>query len=282
MHWLQRRVADAAVKAYDARKPASLWARQFQVPSDVRVELSDNFPTTDDSGAPAAIDPKVGVLQARDSGGHPIFTLMSLAAHNQEIGHSDDPATALELSSDWPGYFAARAKELGGGMGVFLVGDNGSEEDPETVPPIGCRTGCQAQAQATGDALADAVMAQVQHATAIPAGAVSLQQKELYAPLENNLFRAAAAAGLFGDRQTYVDGGVPAGRAGNELLTEVEVADLGPDLQLIGNPGEAFPALMLGAPGASTRRAAPSAATRRSRRGTRMPGSACRWGSRTT
>lgn len=247
MSWLERRVADAAVNAYDARRPASLWARQFPVPAGVRIDLSKNFPTTDDSGAPAAIDPKVGVLQARDPAGRPLFTLMSLAAHNQEIGHSDDPATALELSSDWPGYFAARTQALGGGMGVFLVGDNGSEEDPETVPPVGCASGCQQQAQATGDGLADAVMAQAPQATPVTAGAVSVSRRELYVPLENNLFRAAAAAGLFGQRQTYVNG-VPAGRAGNQLLTEVNVADLGPDLQLIGNPGEAFPALVLGSP----------------------------------
>jgi hypothetical protein len=247
MAWLERRVAEAAVKAYDARVPATLWARQFSLPAGVHVELSKNFPTTDDSGAPAAIDPKVGVLQARDSSGRPLFTVMSLAAHNQEIGHSDDPATALGLSSDWPGYFAARTQALGGGMGVFLVGDNGSEEDPETVPSVGCATGCQPQAQATGEALADAVMAQAPDADRVAPGDVSVQRKELYVPLENNLFRAAAAAGLFGERQTYVDG-APAGRAGNQLLTEVNVADLGPGLQLIGNPGEAFPALMLGSP----------------------------------
>ena len=248
MHWLEQRVADAAVKAYDERRPATLLARQFPLPSGVRVELSKNFPTTDDAGAPAAIDPKIGVLQARDSSGHPIFTLMSLAAHNQEIGHSSDPATALKLSSDWPGYFAARTEALGGGLGVFLVGDNGSEEDPETVPPVGCSAGCQQQAQATGEAFADAVMAQAPQATPLPAGMVSLRSKQLYVPLENNLFKAAAAAGLFGERQTYVDGGVPAGGAGNELLTEVNVADVGPALQLIANPGEAFPALMLGSP----------------------------------
>src|SRR3954469_22761659 len=183
MHWLEQRVADPAGKAYDARWPGTLWASKFPLPPSVRVELSNNFPTTDDSGAPAAIDPKIGVLQARDGAGRPIFTLMSLAAHNQEIGHSDAPATALRLSSDWPGYFAARAQALGGGMGIFLVSDNGSEEDPETVPPMGCTTGCQAQAKATGETLADAVMAQVPHATAVQAGSVNLQRRELYVPL---------------------------------------------------------------------------------------------------
>lgn len=247
MSWLEQRVADAAAAAYDARTPGTLWARQFPLPPTVRVELSKNFPTTDDTGAPAAIDPKLGVLQGRDASGQPLFTVMSLAAHNQEIGHSSDPATALKLSSDWPGYFASRAHALGGGMGMFLVGDNGSEEDPETVPPVGCPSGCQAQAQATGEALADAVISEAPRASPIAAGGVTVDRKELYVPLENNLFRAAAAAGLFGERQTYVNG-VPAGRAGNQLLTEVNVASLGPDLQLIGNPGEAFPALMLGSP----------------------------------
>jgi hypothetical protein len=173
--------------------------------------------------------------------------VMSLAAHNQEIGHSDDPAVALQLSSDWPGYFAKRLEDLEGGMGMFLVGDNGSEEDPQTVPHVACGQGCRAQAEATGDGLADALAAQAPGAARVRPGAPSLQTTELYVPLENNLFKAAAAAGLFGDRQTYVNG-VPAGRAGNELLTEVAVADLGPDLQLIANPGEAFPALMLGSP----------------------------------
>jgi hypothetical protein len=247
MSWLERRVADAAVAAYDHRRPGTLWARQFRLPPSLEVRLSNNFPTTDDSGAPAAIDPKVGVLQARDARGQPIFTVMSLAAHNQEIGHSDDPLVALQLSSDRPGYFAQRLQDRVGGMGMFLVGDNGSEEDPQTVPQVACGQGCRAQAEATGHGLADAVAAQAPGALPLRSGTPSLRTTELYVPLENHLFKAAAAAGLLGDRQTYVDG-VPAGRAGNELLTEVGVANLGPDLQLIANPGEAFPALVLGSP----------------------------------
>ncbi len=247
MSWLERRVADAAVAAYDARRPGTLWARQFRLPPSLEVRLSNNFPTTDDFGAPAAIDPKVGVLQARDAGGRPIFTVMSLAAHNQEIGHASDPAVALQLSSDWPGYFAKRLEGLEGGIGMFLVADNGSEEDPQTVPQVACGQGCRAQAEATGEGLADAVAAQAPGAVRLRPGTPSLRTSRLYVPLENNLFKAAAAAGLFGERQTYLNG-LPAGRAGDELLTEVAVADLGPDLQLIANPGEAFPALMLGSP----------------------------------
>jgi hypothetical protein len=254
MRWLEHRVADAAVNAYDARQPADLYATNFPVPSDVRVALSHNFPTTNDDRSPAAIDPKVRVLQARDASGTPIVTLMNLAAHNQEIGHSDDPALQDDLSSDWPGYFANRLEQdVGSGLGMFLVGDNGSEEDPQTVPPVSgsagvdCPGGCYAQAQATGDALADAVAAHVGSATPLAGGPVSVQRKQFYAPLENNIFKAAAVLGTFGTRSLYT-AGLPTGRVGNDLRTSVSVANVGPDLQFIANPGEAFPALMLGSP----------------------------------
>ena len=39
--------------------------------------------------SPTAIDHKVRVLQALDVSGDPIFTMMNLADHNQDIGHSD-------------------------------------------------------------------------------------------------------------------------------------------------------------------------------------------------
>jgi hypothetical protein len=114
-----------------------------------------------------------------------------------------------------------------------------------------CPDGCIAQAKATGDAFAAAVAGQLPRAQQLRAGAVAVRTKQFCVPLENNLFRAAVQAGLFGKRQTYVCSGdqmVPSGTTGDQLKTEVAVADVGPDLQFIANPGEAFPALMLGSP----------------------------------
>ncbi|MBV8986036.1 MAG: hypothetical protein JO248_16520 [Acidimicrobiia bacterium] len=251
MSFLVDRVAHAAAAAYDARQPAVVSALQMPVPSTVNVRLSKNFPTTDDSGKGVALDPKIGVLSAKTLDGKPIVTVMSMAAHNQEIGHTNVPSIQGEMSSDWPGYFHRRLEQTAGGMAMFLVADNGSIEDPETVPPVpkaagpGCPDGCYAQAQATGEALADAVAAQLPNAHPLRSGRVDIQRDEFYVPLENNLFKAAAAAGLFGDRQTFV-AGVPAGPAGTDVRTEVGVIDVGPDLQLLANPGESFPALMVG------------------------------------
>jgi hypothetical protein len=271
MNWLDNRVARAAARAYDHLRPASLWARQFRTPPRLYVEVH-NFPTTaDDELQPRAIDPKIGVLQARTTAGKPIATIMSLAAHNQEIGHSDltDPANGnvalkREISSDWPGYFHRGLESLVPGMAMYLVGDNGSEEDPSTVPPVTApecgpiknpqdppyaqRTdGCYPQAQATGEAFANAVAVEARKAERLRFGRLTIDRHEFDVPLENNGFRALSAAGVFDNRPSY-NAGVYAGRTGRDLRTEVGVLDLGPDLQLIANPAESFPGLMLGSP----------------------------------
>jgi hypothetical protein len=246
MAFLRDQVAKAAVRAADSMRPATLYAHQFMLPPNLRVALSVNFPTTDDLEQPAAIDPKVGLLQARDADDKPIVTLMSLAAHNQEVGHSD--GGVHDMSSDWPGYFAARVEAELGGTAIFLVGDNGSEEDPITVPALPGNDGDPyPQAKATGVALANALVAHIPDLRPLRSGPLAFKRTEFTVPLENNAFKAAAAAGIFGERQTY-EAGQPAGRGGTDLLTAVSVLRVGPDLQLLGNPGEAFPALMVGSP----------------------------------
>jgi hypothetical protein len=171
---------------------------------------------------------------------------MSLAAHNQEVGHSK--GGVRDISSDWPGYFSARLESRLGGMAMFLVGDNGSEEDPITVPSLaGSDADPYPQAQATGEALADAMVAQAPLADRLRFGALDFTRSPLTVQLENNAFKAAAAAGLFGDRPTFI-AGQPAGRNGTDLQTAVSVLRAGPDLQLIDNPAESFPGLMVGTP----------------------------------
>ena len=255
MDWLVNRLAQVAVAAYDNRRPATLAATQYRLPPRVHIRLSDNFPTTGPSATPAAVDPKVGLLVARDRHGAAIATVMSLAAHNQEIGHSSDAGTSSQISADWPGAFARRVETQVGGTAMFLVGDNGSIEDPETVPQVpasagpGCPDGCFAQAAATGAALADAAVAARRDVTPIRPGRVIVRRDQFPVPLENNLFKAADAAGLFGARRGYVGAlALPPGIPAPDFVTSVAVADIGPDLQLLANPGESFPALMVGAP----------------------------------
>ena len=214
--------------------------------------FTDGRPT-DHFGNAAATDPKVRVLQARDASGNAIFTMMNLADHNQDIGQSDDYDVAHALSSDWPGYFHRRLEQDVGGMSMFLAADIGSMEDLITDPAIpgppcfSGANGCYAQVELTGNTIADHVAAELANAEPVPIGAVGGQRTEFCVPLENNLFRAAFEAGLFGERQGYTNC-QPTGRVGNEVHTSVAVLDVGADLQFIVNPGEAFPGLMLGSP----------------------------------
>jgi hypothetical protein len=179
--------------------------------------------------------------------------MMNLADHNQDIGQSDSFEESHTVSSDWPGYFHRRLEQDVGGMAMFMAADVGSMEDLITDPSIpgppcfSGANGCYAQVEATGDTIADDVAGSLANASAIPAGPVSGERTEFCVPLENNLFRAAFEAGLFGERQGYTNC-QPTGRAGDEVHTSVALLDVGADLQFIVNPGEAFPGLMLGSP----------------------------------
>jgi hypothetical protein len=179
--------------------------------------------------------------------------MMNLADHNQDIGQSDTYEESHTLSADWPGYFHRRLEQDVGGMAMFLAGDIGSMEDLITDPAIpgppcfSGANGCYAQVEATGNSIADHVAAELANAKPVPIGAASGERTEFCAPLENNLFRAAFEAGIFGERQGYTNC-QPTGRAGNEVHTSVAVVNVGADLQFIASPGEAFPGLMLGSP----------------------------------
>jgi hypothetical protein len=185
MSFLVDQVAQVAADAARSMRPATLSAAQFALPPPLGVRLSDNWPTTDNGETrPIAIDPRVGLLEARDGGGQAIFSMMSLAAHNQEVGHTG----TSEFSADWPGYFHRRLEASLGGLAMFLVGDNGSEEDacatsflcfPNPTPGY-------TKAQATGEAYADAVAARAAVAQPLRAGSLRYARSDFCVPLENS------------------------------------------------------------------------------------------------
>jgi hypothetical protein len=281
MSFLDDRIAHAAADAVHNLRPATLFANQVEsaIPdgtsgdrypllTGLTQRISDQFPTAvkHPTSAPnddrvAAVDPKMGVLQARGADGNPIFTVISLAAHNQEMGNA-----GAALSGDWPGALQTAYDASHPGTAMYLVGDNGSIEDPQTDPtaiPNGSENHSSTatqyiQAQATGQRFAAIASSAAHSATKLRPGDVRLVRRQICLPLENNGFLALAAGGEFGKRQAYVcdpNGNpvapVPNGdiaTSGAQFRSFVSYADIGPDLQFIDNPGEAFPALMLGSP----------------------------------
>lgn len=254
MAFLVDRAAAAALAAIANAVPGRLRIAETLPPPDIPTHLSQNFPTTNDDRSPAAINPKLRVLQGVSALGAPIFTALSLSAHNQQVGHADDGEVVTvgtqtlrvnrAVSGDWPGAMNAFLEGQGVGMPMFLVGDNGSIEDPAQQPEV---PDTFLQASRTGVGLGNAVLAALPAAAELSFGPIVGDQIEFFVPLENNLFQAAGAAGIFGDRQLYT-AGQPTGRVGNELLTGATVIDVGPDLQMLGHPSESFPALSVGSP----------------------------------
>ncbi len=261
MRYLEDRVAHAAADAVKSMKPAKLYANQAHLPEDrIRQRWSEQFPTfvaLPNDNRRAAVDLKLGVLQARDSNGKPIFTVLNYAAHNQEMGR-----VGPELSSDWPGAFARSFESKNPGTAIFLVGDNGSQEDPTGLTESGdevIKNGSEnhgpdqyVQTKYTGEVFADLTEQAAKSAVALTPGAVSLHRSDYCVPLENNGFAALVSLGVFGQRQAYVcdanEQPVSSSPNGHELRTYSSYADIGPDLQLMAAPGEAFPALMFGSP----------------------------------
>jgi hypothetical protein len=261
MRYLEDRVAHVAADAVKSMEPAGLYANQVRLPEDrIQQRWSEQFPTfvaLPNDNRRAAVDLKIGVLQARGRDGAPIFTVMNYAAHNQEMGR-----VGPQLSSDWPGAFARAFDATHPGVAMFLVGDNGSQEDPtgltpdeQPVIPNGSENhgpDQYKQAQYTGEVFAEVTDAAAQDARPLAPGRVALHRSAYCVPLENNGFAALDALGVFGQRMAYVCD--PSGRpiaavpTGHELRTYSSYADIGPDLQLLAEPGEAFPALMFGTP----------------------------------
>ncbi|MGI8608018.1 MAG: hypothetical protein ACR2MY_02135 [Candidatus Dormibacteria bacterium] len=259
-------------------------------PADVRARLSETFLTTDAIrspapgqpafGTPEATDGKARVLQlVRADGGGNIETLFNWAAHNQQVGHAPDQAQAPDpndgnrlkrvnraISDDWPGVFAGALASRLGGQAMFLVGDNGSIEDPHAFPlpnpdnecPAAGFTdhvpraeGCFDLPAHTGARIAaDVASALSGNLDDVAPHAINARVDTFAVPLQNQLFVAAFGAGLFAHRT--VASVTPCLDSSNVprtcFLTEVGLLDLGPQLQMLVNPGEAYPALIEGHP----------------------------------
>ena len=286
----------AAKQAVDALSPARMRVGEFR-PPDVRARLSTTFLTTDSNpaitsgprseGSAEATNTKALVLQLLDAGsGKNIDTVFNWAAHNQQTGHAPgdavapDPADGNKLkpinaavSDDWPGVFATQVEAAIGGHAMFLVGDNGSIEDPHEFPvptpdlecpasdysparSTGSSEGCATLPRLTGGRLAHDVLDMVGAAptlgtmSEVAPQALQVATAGFGVPLQNQLFIAAFAAGIFAHHTAATvapcvdSGGVPRTCFG----TEVGLVDLGPQLEILLNPGESYPALIQGHP----------------------------------
>jgi hypothetical protein len=262
-NYIVPRIAGAVVEADHKRRAAKLDVAVASMPSNTQSCWS-SYPFIDDQSMP--------VMQARDNSGNVIFTLADVSTHAETLAFSHVKANAETLSADWPGKmradFEARWPES---VGVELAGMVGSVEtptvyEPETTQvlrtpgalhdvsgnPDGCRS-VYPQPSATpvseahafnaayGKSVADTAAAALAGGHTVVPKTLIAQQLPVCVELENNLFKAAFAAGLFPDRNGYADSNCTAeAKSPTFLKTNVGVLTLG-KIQLAYSPGEVFP-----------------------------------------
>ena len=228
MAFLAERAGAAVVAADHARRKATLQAAVGTMPSNTQSCWS-SYPYIDDQDMP--------LLQARDLGGNVIFTLADVSTHAETLSFSGVPSYVDTLSADWPGVMRADMEtRWPGSVGMELAGMVGSVETPTVyepestqvlrVPeaihgvagnPDGCSsvypqpagatpvTDAHAFVGAYGRSVADAAAAALEGAQTVGVASIASQRQSICVPLENNLFKAAFAAGLFPDRPEYSD-----------------------------------------------------------------------------
>jgi hypothetical protein len=273
------RVAHAIVAADASLKTAKLAITTAAMPSNTQSCWS-SYPFIDDLDVP--------VMQARDRSGGVIFTLADVGTHAESLAFSGNRSYTEILSADWPGAMrTAMEARWPGSVGVELAGMVGSVETPTVyepestqvlrVPgalhgvggnPDGCRsvypepssgapvTDAREFITAYGQSVADTVAAGLSGVRSYAPKTIASQQQSICVLLENNLFKAAFAAGLFPDRPAYSDSsckvatnpteskpgapGVGSEEAPTYLKTNVGLLTIGP-AQLAYSPGEVFP-----------------------------------------
>ena len=207
--WLRAQIADAAVQAVAALRPARLCAG--------RGEMSAWLKNT---RQPKIVDRELSALQATTLDGDAIFTLVNLACH-PEVMWNDNTL----VSADYAGAACRTIEAKAGGIAVLASADLGGMMTPD-VPEHTFEI-----AENMGRAVAHAALDTINAGERLRPQALIIRQREVHIPLENPLFKLALTTRV-----------LPAlGRdAKGRVVTRVSLLDLG-KLRLVTIPGELLP-----------------------------------------
>jgi hypothetical protein len=265
VQFLIERTAKSIEDAWRAQRSATI--RFGQIHPDDLVPCWSSYPF--------AADEQIGVMQALDTSGRAVVTLVNYGIHAEELGFSDDDQDRLHLSSDWP-HFARLALEARyGGVAMTLAGAVGSVEMPQVYPtprspvPVGehssvgqggCRTiyatddtmvpyGYELSTRARGERIASWAERALDQSEPSHSGVVDARRTTNFAPLDNQLFAVATVLGVISGKVPYRDGVEltrnDTGRIipviyPNEFLTDIVWFRIG-DGEFVSAPGEVFP-----------------------------------------
>lgn len=169
-------------------------------------------------------DPRCNVIQALDSAGKPIATLVNYAIHPEVLG-SDLGICSPDLIG--PLYDRIAAK--GGGVGIFMNSAQGGMVTADNRRPQGKEARTWAECQRIGDLLADEAMRIVETASVQASPKLYCAARSISFPVDSPLMRALMKE-LPGASKSS-DG---------KLTTQMNLVNVG-NAQILTIPGEALP-----------------------------------------
>lgn len=260
LDWLDLKIAATAVAA----------VRSMQL---ARVELArDDHPLLgllqSVDRPPFVKDPYFSVMRlTAAASGKPIATLVNWSNHPETLGRRN-----TEISADYPHWLCEYVETRLGGTAVFFNGSIGklstlgsqvALQDPETGKVAHDHT--WKKAELIGTTLGQLVERALKSAEPANVDAIVIRQSVLFAPLQNDHFRVAAAAGVFAGRKPlYTDAKLDKSSAekeipeagkiqfpsGRDIQTEVSYLQLRGRshvvAEIVAIPGEIYPELTNG------------------------------------
>ena len=261
MDWLDDRIASTALQAVHSMQDARMTLARDDHPLLALLQ--------GDSRPPYVKDPYLFVMQLEAlADSHPIATLVNWSDHPETLGGRNTLITA-----DFPHYLCQYVESHDGGTAVYFqgsiggllstLGDEVALQDPETGRVA--KDGTWRKAELFGETLGELATRALKNGQDAPVDSFVLRQAVIFAPMDNDHFRAAGALNLFkGRKPLFTDGKADTSTAekalpglgklpcatGHDLQTEVDYIQLLGHGQVLAEittvPGEIYPELVNG------------------------------------
>jgi hypothetical protein len=257
--WVEHRIATTAAEAVRQLQPATMELARDDHPLLGLLQGEDR--------PPIVKDPFLFVMRlVARSTGKTIATVVNWSDHPEVLSRKN-----TEITSDYPHWVRAYLEERLGGTALFFSGSIGKVSPLGQVSLVDPDTGKIAEdgswrkAELLGDEIGRLAERALANARRVDVDALSVQHQTVFVALDNAIFRAAIAAGVFASRRPlYTGGQVDAATkmcdlpglgpvecaTGSDIQTEVDYIQLRAAgdavAELLTIPGEIYPELVNG------------------------------------
>lgn len=205
MDWLQERITGTAVEAVRSMQEARLTLARDDHPQLAQLQS--------DSRPPYVKDPYLFVMGLTSAAhGQPIANLINWSDHPETLGGKN-----TEITADYLHWLCQYVESHLGGLAVFFngsiggllstLGDDVALQDPESGRVAA--DGTWRKAELFGITLGQLVERVVKSGEQVEVDTLAFRGATVFAPLHNDHFRVAEAAGVLGGRKQFFTNGRP-------------------------------------------------------------------------